>query len=524
MKDEEDSDKKHAYGKFKGEGNSDSSDNKASSNLAVLLFGLNLNSDLVVLPSVSSSPMYGDSNSRCNDSSPACTPSAADSAGGGDGCGRAGSGVSGSVGESIEGDEQEESSSSRLEKLSIEDALTSFREQWQRELEGSPHRDVVVGDSVTGTNETDDSGGIELQARTMFLKGVEHEQSGKLYEAIQFYRRAVQLVPDIEFRLYDSSKKVKERLEEERNLEVEHVFEPSEISDEDDDNLDLLTHLQRIFNRVRCVCVPLHEQQATHISALPMEIILYIMKWVVSSELDLRSLEMCARVCRGFYLCSRDPEIWRLACIRMWGVNCGDITNYGSWRQMFIERPRLHFNGCYISKTTYVRHGENNFQDQFYRPWHLVEYFRYLRFFPDGVVLMLTTPDDPTSCVGYLKYRTNRNPSILQGHYRLQDRRVVIVLKRQDSASKSLLNNRYRHRRRDSIQDLGEQTFHVELQIVSCRKRKHAQMTWQLYSVITRYRNGQESTTNFDLPASRFPPFWFSRVKSYTSESENPLQ
>ncbi|GLH13821.1 F-box only protein 9-like [Gryllus bimaculatus] len=461
MKDEEDSDKKHAYGKFKGEGNSDSSDNKASSNLAVLLFGLNLNSDLVVLPSVSSSPMYGDSNSRCNDSSPACTPSAADSAGGGDGCGRAGSGVSGSVGESIEGDEQEESSSSRLEKLSIEDALTSFREQWQRELEGSPHRDVVVGDSVTGTNETDDSGGIELQARTMFLKGVEHEQSGKLYEAIQFYRRAVQLVPDIEFRLYDSSKKVKERLEEERNLEVEHVFEPSEISDEDDDNLDLLTHLQRIFNRVRCVCVPLHEQQATHISALPMEIILYIMKWVVSSELDLRSLEMCARVCRGFYLCSRDPEIWRLACIR---------------------------------------------------------------FFPDGVVLMLTTPDDPTSCVGYLKYRTNRNPSILQGHYRLQDRRVVIVLKRQDSASKSLLNNRYRHRRRDSIQDLGEQTFHVELQIVSCRKRKHAQMTWQLYSVITRYRNGQESTTNFDLPASRFPPFWFSRVKSYTSESENPLQ
>lgn len=27
------------------------------------------------------------------------------------------------------------------------------------------------------------------------------EKSGKLYEAIQFYRRAVQLVPDIEFRI-----------------------------------------------------------------------------------------------------------------------------------------------------------------------------------------------------------------------------------------------------------------------------------------------------------------------------------
>lgn len=48
----------------------------------------------------------------------------------------------------------------------------------------------------------------------LFLKGVENEQNGKLYEAIQFYRRAVQLVPDIEFRLYDASKlKPRERHE-----------------------------------------------------------------------------------------------------------------------------------------------------------------------------------------------------------------------------------------------------------------------------------------------------------------------
>lgn len=39
------------------------------------------------------------------------------------------------------------------------------------------------------------------------------EKSGKLYEAIQFYKRAVQLVPDIEFRFYDASKaKLKENL------------------------------------------------------------------------------------------------------------------------------------------------------------------------------------------------------------------------------------------------------------------------------------------------------------------------
>lgn len=40
-----------------------------------------------------------------------------------------------------------------------------------------------------------------MQAKRLFLKGSEMERSGKLYEAIQFYRRAMQLVPDIEFRL-----------------------------------------------------------------------------------------------------------------------------------------------------------------------------------------------------------------------------------------------------------------------------------------------------------------------------------
>jgi hypothetical protein len=72
-------------------------------------------------------------------------------------------------------------------------------------------------------------------------------------------------------------------------------------------------------------------------------------------------------------------NVW-FSLFSVWGVNCGGLAHYESWRKMFIERPRLHFNGCYISKTTYVRNGENSFQDQFYRPWHIVEYYRYLRY------------------------------------------------------------------------------------------------------------------------------------------------
>lgn len=42
-------------------------------------------------------------------------------------------------------------------------------------------------------------------------------------------------------------------------------------------------------------------------AALPREILMYIFRWVVSSDLDMRTLEQLSLVCRGFYICAR----WR---------------------------------------------------------------------------------------------------------------------------------------------------------------------------------------------------------------------
>jgi len=41
-----------------------------------------------------------------------------------------------------------------------------------------------------------------------------------------------------------------------------------------------------------------------HISALPGEILTYIFRWVVSSDVDARSLEQCAKVCSIIYMIS----------------------------------------------------------------------------------------------------------------------------------------------------------------------------------------------------------------------------
>lgn len=167
---------------------------------------------------------------------------------------------------------------------------------------------------------------------------------------------------------------------------------------------------------------------------------------------------------------------------RVWGVNCGTYApKYQSWRDMYLQRPRLRYNGCYISKTSYIRDGENSFQDRFYRPWHLVEYFRYLRyvmileyilikknvnsyiislinrFFPEGRVLMLTSTDEAQSCVNFLKYRTPRNPSVLIGHYILRDNCVILMLKKQEIKGVST----YRKKKKETMHDSGEQTFHI---------------------------------------------------------------
>ena len=42
-----------------------------------------------------------------------------------------------------------------------------------------------------------------FKARELFLEGVEFEKNGKLYEAILQYKKAVHLVPDIEFKVFN---------------------------------------------------------------------------------------------------------------------------------------------------------------------------------------------------------------------------------------------------------------------------------------------------------------------------------
>lgn len=189
------------------------------------------------------------------------------------------------------------------------------------------------------------------------------------------------------------------------------------------------------------------------IAELPGELLSDIMKW--TAVMDLSSLSRIAQVCKRFaYLVMTDEQVWRrIAQGPEYGFTamhydyvCDlngepiddysdlDITKddpehgdqpstshalrkttpeidshlmtavyHSSWRQMFRQRPRLRFNGCYISTVNYNRPGAASTDSRTWgTPIHIVTYFRYLRFFRDGTVISLLTTTEPADVVHHL--------------------------------------------------------------------------------------------------------------------------
>lgn len=386
-----------------------------------------------------------------------------------------------------------------------EGVLSEFRNQWRQELQ---------------TPQTEESS-REDQAKSLFQQGIDLERKGKCFEAIRLYRRAIQLVPDIEFKMYSQQqqKQAAKDVANNNKKSKEGSAEPgtsSDISDTVDNLAEIFQQELSIGNKAVCESAFGAGTISTglHISCLPVEVFLLILKWLVSNDLDFKSLERFGRVCKGFYLLSRDQEIWKLACIKVWGAN---VSPTSTWREMFMTRPRVNYNGCYISKINYQRYGENSFQDQFYRPVQIVEYFRLIRFLPNGKLLMMTSADELQLSVSKLKNVQNSMQArdVLKGEYHFQDSTVLIVIKKRQSAHQKF--------KRKVIDD-DSVTFFLELEIQDTNRRKNTKLMWKNYT-ICHLRNGEEMSSDFDLrSSSKYPPFYFSQVKSYHSESNECLK
>ncbi|KAI5797865.1 hypothetical protein DFH27DRAFT_483527 [Peziza echinospora] len=78
-----------------------------------------------------------------------------------------------------------------------------------------------------------------------------------------------------------------------------------------------------------------------------------------------------------------------------------------SYRLLFANYPRIRYNGLYISTCNYLRPGAHSSTTQqghhvntgTLNPIHIVTYYRYIRFYPDGTALTLLTLNEPLEVV-----------------------------------------------------------------------------------------------------------------------------
>jgi len=183
------------------------------------------------------------------------------------------------------------------------------------------------------------------------------------------------------------------------------------------------------------------------ISRVPSELLVNIL--LQTAVLDVTSFARLSLVCKRLaYLVATEDRIWERVCLGQevgfrgmhynWArtisgdllpISIGDLDEdlstdlsaltldspqailkafalsdrYPSYKSMLQMRPRLRFNGCYISTVNYIRPGGNTAsQSSWNTPVHIVTYYRYLRFFRDGTCASLLTTTEPSDVVHYL--------------------------------------------------------------------------------------------------------------------------
>ncbi|CAH8567993.1 unnamed protein product [Schistosoma mattheei] len=306
---------------------------------------------------------------------------------------------------------------------------------------------------------------------------------------------------------------------------------------------------------------------STHISVLPFELLLRIIRWTIGSHLNIRVLGVLSCVCRGFYLLANDNSIWRDICFKLWpvwltydnnNIGCNNqlnylsSMNYTSWREMAIYRPQVLYHGCYLCRVTYVRTGEPEIGSS-YKPVFKVVYYRGIRFHvSSNQISMFTAPLDPSSIVAVLSKshqslsssvdvslvgNNNNNNSnseavmktavsgtLLKGTYEWYDHDSIVCTLHQFSDKQ----NRPPIRRRQHLGPVVPQltvTFTIKFKIGNKKGCLHNQLLWDSYVIHTFDRSSEsESTTVLELTNQHFPPCRFVRVRNFIPEvTTSPL-
>ena len=185
---------------------------------------------------------------------------------------------------------------------------------------------------------------------------------------------------------------------------------------------------------------------------------------------------------------------------------------YSTFRTLFQRRPRIRFNGCYISTVNYQRSGAASTMSLTWgSPIHIVTYYRYLRFLRDGSCISLLTTSEPADVVPYLyvehMHKNHGNlPSApmkdaVLGRWRLTGPEIPGV---ENEEKEGML----------VVEKPGATPKYFDKMVMNLssagRQAKNNKLTWQGY---WSYNRLTDDWGEFGLKNDR--AFYWSRVKSY---------
>ena len=133
----------------------------------------------------------------------------------------------------------------------------------------------------------------------------------------------------------------------------------------------------------------------------------------VFSRLEAEQLSCLAQVSSRFLCHAYDSRHWRRIALKTWPHESLHVLekrlwDYKSWRKLCTLRPRLRANAIYVTRHRFTKTTCRVAVSEPLAPVFLVEYYRFLRFYPDGTVVSLTTPEPPE--ISYRRLRRTWTP------------------------------------------------------------------------------------------------------------------
>lgn len=383
-------------------------------------------------------------------------------------------------------------------------------------------------------------------ALQVYRDAIRREQNGELDEALVLYRQAFRMDPHVDH-AYAREEKLAAILSSRQPAPKKDATAVDTLTNDFATSMSVSSSKRATATGIAVNIVSAFpsdltfvqedEAQPLWLQLLPDELLVSVLR-----RLDVASIERFALVCRKARILSMDATLWRelvMAAYKPPQISQADILtaimeHYGcNYRRMYIEQPRVRLDGVYIAICHYVRPGLS--ENHWVNISHLITYHRYLRFFPNGLVLSLLANEEmnPHQVIPLLK-PTLRMKGLCIGTWQLSgttvqlnlidaNEKLFTSLPPSFSPLLSLLNSpeiseaphTHRHTPHNHASTVADQrTRYMFVMRLELRSRPLGR--WNKLDIESYDSVNLETGDTAPVALRHERPFWFSKVHSYS--------